>query len=79
MEIFHFRIFSTGLVSQIYPGVIGEYVRMNLSAGHFYASSSKRQVYRKANFQDFFISKPPPTPQVCYGHKQFLLTLYNLD
>ena len=56
-----FRITSLGLLSQLYPSLIGVYTKINTSS----SSRDRRQVYRMAQPDaELYISKPAPSPNV---------------
>jgi len=55
-------IISTGLVAELYPGVLGEYFKIELN--HYTTSSIRRQVYKKVDRADLYISTPPSSAKV---------------
>merc|ERR1712110_1143477 len=57
------RIFSLGLMSQLYPSLIGVYTKINISS----SSHDKRQLYRMAKPDaQFYISRPTPSSNVVH-------------
>ena len=54
------EILSTGLLSRLYPGVVGEYSKID--------DGSARQMYRKSDLSNLFIYKPQTKMKVGFNN-----------